>query len=145
MRWESEALVCQIKPKSWPVNRKKWLGGWYLHNEDRAWGGTTPSPHAVFYGPDRTLGKTKETWVQVQRHEHVHVEQGEATQLGSFLTGAIVAALGHPFIGLAIWVFGGYVRMGIEGWTTAWLKGLSPYAGSYHEKSAYSQMVDKQP
>ena len=163
LRWEHEALVCQMKPGSWPVNPDKWLGGWYLHRKGktittkrgekvtlkpRAWGGTTPSPHAIFYGPDRDLGGSPDNWTELQRHEHRHVEQGEAMQFMSATIGAVVF-LNDVFVnsttmveglraGLGIWTFGGYILMGVAGWTIAWLRGEQPYRGAFHEEAAYA-------
>lgn len=143
LRWEREALVCQLRGDSWPVNDKAWLGGWYLHRQagltPTPWGGTTLSPHAIFYGPHRNLGGSPEHWSPVQQHEHVHVEQGEVAQLCSLLVGAEVWSLQHPYLGLATWTLCGYALLSACGWIIAWLRGESPYRGSVHEESAYAQ------
>ena len=132
--WESEALVCDLRPESWPART------WYTR-----WGGTTLSPHAIFY-KDGLRNSPGKPWAGIQVHEHVHVEQGEASCLRSFLvalgTSVLLLTLGHSWpalwAGLILWILG-YPLMGIANWGTAWLRGEEPYEGSNHEESAYAQ------
>lgn len=143
LRWEEDALVCELKKGSWPT--RSWyrhkVKGSYVHRADgtwKTWGGTTFG-HAIFYGPGRQLGGTREHWHQVQRHEHVHVEQCEVSMLQSFAVALVAWIAGVPWWGaLAFWT-AGYLMMGAAGWVTAWLRGEDPYRGSTHEESAYAQ------
>jgi hypothetical protein len=130
LRWEGEALVCQLKRKSWPARSwyRRRVKGVFVERKDgswQTWGGTTLG-HAIFYGPARFLGGDPQFYGQVQQHEHVHVEQCEVSMLQSLV------------VGLAAWACG-YLLMGVTGWTTAWLRGEDPYRGSTHEESAYAQ------
>lgn len=142
------ALTCQIKKGSFPVRRGRWPAGWYLYDREteHAWGGTTLG-HAIFYGPEgRVDADAVLMWSRTQAHEHVHVEQFEAAMVSSFLAavgvGIALAALGHPLAALLVagvlWS-SGYLLMGAGGWAAAFLRGESPYSGSAHEESAYSQ------
>lgn len=139
LSWESTpkgepggpVLTCSFKKGSWP-NRT-----WYAK-----WGGTTVG-HAIVYNHDQ---RYPGSWSEVQRHEHVHVEQFEGVCASSFLVGlgvgVTVAALGHPgagaIIGVVLW-WAGYLIMGIGNYAAAWLRGEDPYRGSSHEESAYAQ------
>jgi len=147
LRWEDEALVCQLRKDSWPAR------SWYRHKVDgkyekradgswRTWGATTLG-HAIFYGPGHALRGAPEHYLRIQRHEHVHVEQCEEAMLRSFLAGVAVAiATHHHVLAAAIWTFG-YIAMGTCGWAVAWLRGENPYRGSQHEESAYAQEDSK--
>lgn len=150
LRWEtppgggSAALVCELKPNSWPANT--WYrikrGGSYTrhlpHNVDRygawvTWGGTTISPHAIFYGPGKIVPGD---WSSLQEHEHVHVKQGEAMLLMSLLLSLPVLAVSVP-VAFVVWALG-YVCMGVAGWVGALLRGEPAYRGSFHEEAAYA-------
>lgn len=137
LRWEAPptplpggaALTCDLRPDSWPART------WY-----KPWGGTTLG-HGIFYGAHITK---EGVWGRVQVHEHVHVEQFEVAMFGSFLSGLAAALIGHSiFGGLAVW-WAGYLFMAVCGWLVAIMRGESPYWGSTHEESAYSQ-TDKLP
>ena len=150
-------LACDLKPDSWPTR------SWYRHksfnpktgekepaeNPKSMWerygrwrtgGGTTISPHAIFYGPGRI---DLSEWSPLRFHEHEHSEQGEAAMLRGLAVAIVVAvvllALGHPqaalWTGLALWITG-YWRMGASH-VTAWLRGEDPYRGSHIEEAAY--------
>jgi len=140
LRWEHDALVCQLKRASWPVSKDKWLGGWYLRRDQsgnlKPWGGTTLSPHAIFYGPHRDMVNLVEEWSPSQHHEHTHTKQGEVWQVASFVVGVVFVLHGHPITGAIVWTLG-YTCMGASGWTSAWLRGLPAYRGSVHEEHAY--------
>lgn len=143
LRWEGEALVCQLKRTSWPA--RSWyrikVAGKYVQKKDgtwQTWGGTTLG-HAIFYGPGRTLGGAPEFYGPLQRHEHVHVEQLEVIMLHAFIVGTSAWLAGADWwIGAAIWATG-YLLMGATGWLVAWLRGEDPYRGATHEESAYAQ------
>lgn len=157
LRWETPpyyktegggpALTCQIRPGSFPVSQGRWPKGWYLHDRKTgaAWGATTLG-HAIFYGPGGRDCNWPDIWTRTQAHEHVHVEQFEASMLGGFIVGVsiavVLAVLGHHVAGLIlgglIWSMG-YLVMGVGGWLTALLRGEKAYRGSQHEESAYAQ------
>jgi hypothetical protein len=145
------ALACDLKPDSWParswyrykeIDAKTGKAGYTRnrdslvasHGEWRTWGGTTLAAHAVFYGPGVVASGE---WSPVQLHEHVHCEQAEAAMLLSFLAGLFVSFFAGPLIGFIIW-WTGYIQMGVANWTTAVLRGESPYRGSHHEEAAYA-------
>lgn len=158
-------LWCDLRPDSWPAlswYRKK-IGGEYVElpaifsetwGQWQTWGATTLG-HGGFFGPGKSkkleyIGggdpKLVESWVITEEHENVHVEQFEASMFRSFTVatynGAILAALGHPWWALGMFLFNwwmGYLWMGISGWLTAWLRGEDPYRGSHHEEAAYNR------
>jgi hypothetical protein len=159
LRWEREALICQLKENSWPARtwyrvkrynpitgRREYvrITGGLADGQWLTWGGTTLG-HAIFYGVHRRLAMHPRDWTSLQVHEHVHVEQCEASMLRSFLValgiGIELWLLGHPTAAivsaLVIWTFG-YWAMGIGGWVTAWLRGEDAYRGSHHEEAAYA-------
>ena len=169
LRWEQnpnpdkgdgKSLWCDLKGGSWPTRTwyaKYKSGNWlaFLTKEEpvkrqvtdplelgpyRTWGGTTLG-HGGFYGPG--IAKA-DGWTRTQEHEHVHVEQFEASMVVSFL-GAVYWSIittftGYPFLalvsGLLYWLSGGFMY-GVAGWATAKLRGESPYRGSHHEEAAY--------
>jgi hypothetical protein len=132
-------LTCEMKPGSWPVSKGRWPKGWYLRKYPDgsvvSWGGTTLG-HAIFYGSEKRAAKGA-IWKPVQVHEHVHVEQYEASMLRAFLVAIPVAAMGLYWLAFIIWITG-YFQMGIANWATAWLRGEDPYRGSHHEEAAYA-------
>lgn len=169
LRWERDpsgfadgpSLWCSLKKDSWPT--RTWYalyasGSWleFLKGTEplknsvniekrgtyRTWGGTTLG-HGGFYGPGIT---GDEAWSRVQEHEHVHVEQFEASMLRSFITsliwGTVLLAFGHWIAAtvafLLMW-WSGYLWMGIANWVTAALRGEPAYYGSHHEESARAQ------
>ena len=159
LHWERDALVCRLKENSWPTrswyrvkrfnpitNKSEYvrITGGLADGQWQTWGGTTLG-HAIFYGPNRRLADEPRNWEPLQVHEHVHVEQCEASMLRAFLIAAGVGpelwALGHPVAALAtfliIWATG-YIFMGVGGLTTAWLRGEDAYRGSHHEEAAYA-------
>jgi hypothetical protein len=160
LRWETPpyakvrgcgpVLTCGIRAGTFPVTAGTFPKGWYLRKEKdgsvRSWGGTTLG-HGIFYGSG--ILRNPGAWFSVQAHEHIHVEQFEASMFQSFVTGAIsgtvVAALGHPLIGvmvfMAIWTLG-YLFMAVAGWTAAALRGEEPYRGSHFEEHAYAEDDD---
>jgi len=91
------SLTCNLKQGSWPVSEGKWPKGWYLQKfsdgSTYPWGGTTLG-HAIFYGPNKRADQGK-PWNPVQVHEHVHVEQYEASMLRAFVVACLVAAVGQ--------------------------------------------------
>jgi hypothetical protein len=169
LRWEQnpnpesgdgKSLWCDLKPDSWPT--RSWYahydsGSWFafLTKEEPllrpasatnrlgkylTWGGTTLG-HGGFYGPGAA---NLNGWGRTQEHEHVHVEQFEATMLRSFAVGlyngGTVVVLGHVGWGVAIFLFNwwvGYLWMGIYNGLTARLRGENAYRGSVHEEEAY--------
>lgn len=176
LRWERNpdpgkgdgpSLWCDLKPDSWPTRtwyahyeRSGMLGsflGWVTRKEPRkrpesqkerygtyyTWGATTLG-HGGFYSAGQV--DPEEPWSRIQEHEHVHVEQFEASMLRGFLVAVIVAvqllALGHPWFALGNFLFlwwMGYWWMGIANWSTAAMRGEDAYRGSHHEESAYNQ------
>lgn len=144
LRWEmppaplpgGAVLACDLRPDSWPART------WY-----KPWGGTTLG-HGIFYGAHVIRGGV---WGRVQAHEHVHVEQFEVSMFGSAFMGmvswSVIAELGHGglavLVGTLLWWAGGLLTV-IGGAAVALMRGESPYRGSAHEESAYSQ-TDKKP
>lgn len=132
LRWEEGSLVFNWKQDSWPART------WY-----KEWGGTAIG-HAVFYNWYVSEETDPEKWEPIKVHEHKHVEQYEASMLGSFILGSLAfivdAAQGNWLAGVllggAIW-FGGYLWMGGPNWLLAWVRGKDPYRGSLHEEAAY--------
>lgn len=124
-------LVCELRKDSWPVRT------WYAK-----WGATTLG-HGIFYSHDQLRSGT---WLPIQTHEHVHVEQFESYMVAAFLTSVwvsiVYAALGHWLAALVVWLLvwwlGGVVTHA-GAWFAAWCRGEDPYRGSAHEESAYSQ------
>lgn len=137
------SLTCELKRGSWPVSEGRWPKGWYLlklsGGGTTSWGGTTLG-HAIFYGPMKRAAEGRD-WRPVQFHEHVHVEQYEASMLRAFLVAVVIAAVGQTsaayILAGLVWLTG-YWQMGIGNWTTAWLRGENPYRGSHHEEAAYA-------
>jgi|SRR5210317_1991724 len=145
-------LACSLRPDSLPVRPGRWPVGWYTHQDAtgnrRPWGGTTLG-HAVFYGPNVQFNA--EGWSNTSVHEHVHVEQFEASVVSTWLNFA-VASLGVAF-GMAldftgwwtvlfaaapVWFFS-FPIWAAGGWISAALRGEEMYRGSQHEESAYAQ------
>jgi hypothetical protein len=163
LKWErdvdahgSPVLTCDLKPNSWPART------WYTYKvggkkqpvhpslqerygEYRTWGGTTLGPHAIFYGPGR---RPDDQWAPIQKHEHIHTEQGEAYMLLSFMYALPFFIYGLVTHSVVVWVMAlaswtlGYVFM-YTNFLIAILRGEPAYRGSHHEESAYSQMYDK--
>lgn len=140
LRWEKNprstsgdgySLWCDLKKDSWP--ERTWYEGW----------GGTALGHGGFYG----YGDAEaDGWTDTQEHEHIHVEQFEASMLRSLFVALVVFFVslinGMPDmgakLGFSLW-WSGYLLMGASAWATAWLRGESAYRGSHHEESAYSQ------
>lgn len=147
------ALACDLKPDSWPCRtwyRQK-MGGEYVTRPEElvdqygtwiTWGGTTLAPHAVFYGPGQAAVDQDYT-TEVQYHEHVHCEQGEAHMLSSAIVGLTVVVFGPVWLGILVWSTG-YIFMGLGGWLTAALRGEEAYRGSYHEEAAYEITANRE-
>lgn len=160
LRWETPpyaqergcgpVLTCNIRPGTFPVTPGRFPKGWYLRKETngtlRSWGGTTLG-HGIFYG-SRIIRSTG-TWFSVQAHEHIHVEQFEASMLLSFvigmISGIVALSLGHPWAGaglfMGIWSTG-YLLMAASGWVTAVLRGEPHYMGAHFEEHAYAEDDD---
>lgn len=136
LQWEtppdgvgSPVVVAELSKGSWPTR------SWYKRG-DGTWGGTTLSPHAIFYGPGRLQPGR---WTYLQVHEHVHVEQGEASMLRAFIVALVTLLLtGSWSAFLLIWSCG-YLLMGVSNWFTAFFRGEPMYRGSHHEKAAYDR------
>lgn len=132
LRWEEGCLVFNLKVDSWPART------WY-----RRWGGTCLG-HVIFYNSHVTPDATGR-WHPTQVHEHVHVEQYEASMLSSFIVGltvfSVCAASGlvvtGAVLGGILWFFG-YLWMGLSSWLTAVVRGGHLYVDSHHEEAAYS-------
>lgn len=134
LRWEEGCLVFNWRSGSWPART------WY-----KKWGGTTMG-HAILYNWYVQPNPDREDWEPIQVHEHVHVEQYQASMLSSFLIGSLVMVtlgLAHQLwgtgalVGGTVW-FLGYLWMGAGGWLTALVRGEDAYRGSQHEEAAYA-------
>jgi len=79
LRWEDGALRCRARED-----------GWLERTFGEKWGGVTMSPHAILYMHVRLWPEDAEEPMGIQRHEHVHVEQGEAAQLAAFLEALVL-------------------------------------------------------
>lgn len=119
LHWEDTVLCTEFKLNSWPVRT------WYKN-----WGGTTFG-HGIVYGP-APIESTR-------RHEHVHVEQYQASMVNGFLH-AIIALLitGNLWFSAVVW-FSGYVTYLCSNWITAFIRGEPVYSGSAHEEHAYAE------
>jgi len=157
LRWETPpyhkeegggpVLTCELLPGSLPVRKGRWPVGWYLHDRKHGvpWGATTLG-HGIFYGPWARESLSADSWTRTQAHEHVHVEQFEASMVSSFLVAlgvvVLLVALGHfraaAVAGCVLWSLG-YLLMGVGGWLAAFFRGEPMYRGSQHEESAYAQ------
>lgn len=157
LKWERDAeakgspcLTVDLKPNSWPART------WYAVRVDgkkqsihphlqgrygmyRTWGATTLGPHAIFYGPGHRVG---DEWALVQRHEHVHSEQGESYMLSSFVISLPFFIYGLNSATIAVWAMSlvawslGYLLM-FTAFVIALLRGESAYRGSHTEEGAY--------
>ena len=148
-------LVCRIRPGTLPVRDGRWPVGWYLRWSDGywvPWGGTTLG-HGIFYGPGRNFD---ESWTSLCTHEHVHVEQFEASMFGGFCMALFVFLAGLCFVGsennallalgitsLVVWWYG-YLTAMAGGWFAAWARGENFYRGSQHEESARAQQGERE-
>jgi hypothetical protein len=119
-----EGLWFEFKPGSWPMRT------WY-----KKWGGTTFG-HGGPLRPGGAGGAGIDT--AIEKHEHVHVEQYEASMLASFLIAIAVAITGSFALACSIWVSGGFLYY-MCSIIQALLRGENPYTGSHLEESAYSQ------
>jgi len=128
-----------------------WTDGWWIELDRKSWfvrtfyqgwGGTTLG-HGGWYREGKTKGPEIDTGIE--RHEHVHVEQFEASMLDSFITGVFVflSCFFYECTILGIWIGGiiwltGYLRMALSRWIQAWIRGEDMYRGSAHEEAAYA-------
>lgn len=137
--WEDGVLRCRAK-----------TGGWLDRTWGAKWAAVTLSPHAILYMPQRLWPEDRDEPNRTQRHEHVHVEQGEAAQLAAFAE-AIVILLVLLIVDEGVWaavlvplrlLTGHLVKAG-AGYVTAFLRGEGgsggyggAYVGSVHEEAA---------
>ena len=91
--WCKNALFTVIKPDSWPMNEKKWLGGWF-----KGWGGVTLAPYSIMLAGSEGGMNTV-----VAARELRHVDQMVMTCAAFLIPAIVVAIVSNVFLGLAIW------------------------------------------
>lgn len=145
-------LSCAMRPGTLPVRSGTWPVGWYTYRgadgQSRPWSGTTLG-HGVFYGPMVRFDASG--WSSTSVHEHVHVEQFEASVVTTWLnflvaSFSVVFGMALDFTGwwtvlfaaAPVWFFS-FPVWAAGGWIAAWLRGEQLYRGSQHEESAYAQ------
>lgn len=137
LKWEDGVLRCRVRDDSW-------LGKKF----GARWAGSTLAPHAIIYFGMKLWPEELEEPNTTQRHEHVHVEQGEAAQLAAFVEALILVLVvswmsWEMGVTLAVltWISGTIRKIG-SGYLTAILRGESgsgDYAGGYigsHDEEA---------
>lgn len=156
LQWVEGTLWCELKAFSWPCRswyRRK-VKGVYKKNpssekekygEWKTWGGTT-FIRGGFTGPGDRLGEENIIDTPLEFHEHVHVEQGEAAQLNSFIIGIAILitlmAINHTIVGVIlggiIWSTGALLNYATSS-LQAIIRGEDYYKGNHLEESASSQ------
>ena len=144
LRWEDGVLRCRAKEDSWLQSK---FG--------KAWAGLTLSPHAIIYMNIDLWPEDQADPSRIQRHEHIHVEQGEAAQLSAFVEALVFMGaffiVGEPvwavMLPLLLWGTGHARKSGAAN-VTAWLrgeKGAGKYSGTYigaHTEEAARALED---
>lgn len=148
LRWEDGVLRCRAKRI-----------GLLQKTVGKLTYAVTLSPHAIIYTHQALWPEELKEPSRTQMHEHVHVEQGEATQLASLVPlGLIVGlflALDEPvwagIIGGLFWALA-YLAMIGAALLTAWLRGeegerghSGAYVGSHAEEAARAQETGRPP
>ncbi len=131
LRWEDGVLRCRAREDSW-----------LQRTHGQKWSGITLSPHAVVYGYIPLWPEELQRPSSTQRHEHVHVEQGETAQLVVFIEALlllpVLLGVGEPvWAGILcplLWI-SGHGRMAGSSSATALLRGESGYVGSHIEEA----------
>ena len=125
-----DGLWCELKPNSWPMR------SWY-----KDWGGTT-FIRGGFYRPGRK-GKPGRIDTRTEAHEHIHIEQAEASALYGFIMAVVVSIVtlfstAGLITALLIWTITPlmiYVAAGLQ----AVIRGEEFYKGNHFEEHAYIQ------
>ena len=89
--WEDGVLRCRAKEDSW-----------LQRTYGDKWGAVTLSPHAIVYMQMTLWPEELDEPRETQRHEHIHVEQGESAQLSAFLE-ALVWLVVLLIVGEPVW------------------------------------------
>lgn len=125
-----EGLWCELKQKPANAISKIWR---------KQWGGVTLG-HGGLLRPGAAGGEGIDT--KIERHEHVHVEQYEASMLVSFIIAIAVLAtirtIDAAILAGAIWITGGVLPY-VASLLQAWLRGEQAYGGSHLEEAARAQ------
>lgn len=138
LRREDGALRTRARASSW------------LHlRYGQRWAGVTLSPHAIVYLAHPLWPEDLEEPGELQRHEHVHVEQGEAACLAglvdALLIFAVVALAGSPIVGAVLgllkWLLASHEKTAAAN-LAALLRGEDGYRGSHVEEAAYARQGD---
>lgn len=130
LAWEDGVMRCRARD-----------GSWLARKYGEKWGGVTLSPHAILYMDIDLWPEDHAEPQPIQRHEHVHVEQGEAAQLAAALE-ALVLFVVLLIVSEPVWAgvlpallwATGHARMAGIASLTAFLrgeKGVGEYAGAY--------------
>jgi hypothetical protein len=116
---ERGCIVVTLRSTSWPMH------SWY-----RGWAGTTFC-HSIMIAP-----LTPDFREATMDHELVHVEQIEARMMTGMVFGIIIAAIGHPLVGLALWSLSSVLNYFAAG-VVAVIRGKPFYEGNAFEQAAY--------
>lgn len=149
--WALVTWVLGLLTLGWATHRPRFVGAAILTFRLRGWVAkrwrySTTIGRAIFWNP-RHVQTNTELDERIERHERVHVRQGEDLMLLSFLVGLAVAigwwSHGEAMIGVRWWI-GLWASGGLwlaPNFVTAFLrygpKGV--YRDAEHERSAYAQ------
>lgn len=154
-RFDTKMWTWEAVWAPWVVKQRTWLAKWPLGRKSQDeegqptgnfWKYGTTLAYGIIYAPSAVAeGDTTEADTRYERHEDVHVRQGQDEVVLSFIVGLAAAigfwALGHPAAGfgwwLGLWCSG--VLWRLPNMLTAVLRGGHAYRDAEHERSAYAQ------
>lgn len=137
--WYKGTLTTVLKQDSWPVNRDKFAGGWWLRKYTladgtvvyRPWGGTTLMPYAVMLSEGGMNTVTME-------HELRHVRQAVHRGIAMTALAIPIGLVGPWWLGLLVYLIGpgSLLLWGPSTFVESWLNRGEGYRDNIYEQHA---------